>query len=434
MADAIPQNGVISAADVLTKLAPIFIGSGTTTGSETSSSGSDGIAALQNIITEAMGSVNDPAQVQAIISNIMTQAAQTFAPVLAQQNSSGLYNSSTLSMLAAMASGQATAQSAQAVTNFKTSQEQIAATAAGKLADATRTTTQTKATGPSLDPMSTLLTVGGGVAASKAFGAINASAPVQAAKNAVTNFFGGETDGQVADRIGSADTAISQVKGIDAGSLTALPETVADAGVEGGVGAATAGALDDITASAVGAASTDIGSGAIADLAGGIGENVGESVAADAGSDIATTAVADTATSVGEDAGGGIIDDVARSWIVCTEFVKQGRMNKRYYIVGSKEFANYWEYGKRGYYLWAIPAVRHLRKHPDSYLSKFLSVTFNKRIAHIAACANIRGAHWTVSGAIVTHALWYLCAFLAITVCPFLSKPDWLALYNEEKA
>lgn len=430
MADAVPPNGVVSAVDVLTKLAPIFLGSGTTTGSESADS-SAGISNLQDIITQAMGNVNDPAQVQAIISNIMTQAAQTFAPVLAQQNSAGLYNSSTLSMLSAMASGQATAQSAQAVLNFKTSQQQIAAQAAGKLADATRTVSSTKATSPVIDPMSSLLTVGGGILGSKALNAVTSSSAFQGAKDSISSALGfGDTAAEMAARTSGASDAITQVKGIDAGSIvpvdsSVVADTAGDSGILGG-------SLDSLTTDATSAASVDLGASAAVDagssiagdLAGGIGENVGESVAADVGTDVAA--------STAEDTGASALSDLAPSWIICTELVKQGRMNKRYYIIGSKEFANYWEYGKRGYYLWAIPSVKHLRQKPNSWYSKMLCVIMNKRIETIAAHAGVRGANSTIQGELAITVLWLLSAVLAITVCPFCKDPDWLALYGEK--
>lgn len=123
------------------------------------------------------------------------------------------------------------------------------------------------------------------------------------------------------------------------------------------------------------------------------------------------------------------------SWIVCTELMRQGKMPKRYWIYGSKRFANYWEYGKRGYYLWAIPCVKHLRAKPDSLLSKVLEVVFNWRAEYVAACGGLKGAKKTWYGAAITAVLWPVCAFLAVTVCPFLEEEstDWNLVYPSRK-
>lgn len=66
-------------------------------------------------------------------------------------------------------------------------------------------------------------------------------------------------------------------------------------------------------------------------------------------------------------------------WIICSELHRQGRMPSRLYRVGGKKFLTYSPEILRGYYVWAVPSVRHLRKHPNSLYSKFLEVVFNSR-------------------------------------------------------
>jgi hypothetical protein len=117
-------------------------------------------------------------------------------------------------------------------------------------------------------------------------------------------------------------------------------------------------------------------------------------------------------------------------WIVCTELMKQGKMRKSHYLAGWPVFAAYPERGRRGYYLWAIPLVRHLRKKPDSLLSRAAGAVFRWRAENIAAHAGVPGARKLWRGAAVTTVLYPLCAALGAITPP----QDWEAVYREEQA
>jgi soluble cytochrome b562 len=106
----------------------------------------------------------------------------------------------------------------------------------------------------------------------------------------------------------------------------------------------------------------------------------------------------------------------ALEWIVCTELYLQKRLPHRYYRHGFKIFAAHSDKTKQGYYYWAVGAVKHLRKYPNSKLSKFLEVTFNARAEYLAAEAGERVARKTVLGFLVKHITYAICVILSRTV------------------
>jgi hypothetical protein len=124
---------------------------------------------------------------------------------------------------------------------------------------------------------------------------------------------------------------------------------------------------------------------------------------------------------------GGVLKMVG--WIICTELVRQGRMPKRWYVGGAAVFAAYPEAVKQGYYLWAIPSVRHLRKFPNSAYSRFLCTIFNWRIENIAAHRGFR-ARKLLRGAIVTAILWPLCYALGSVMIAAGKTADWKGVYS----
>jgi hypothetical protein len=103
-------------------------------------------------------------------------------------------------------------------------------------------------------------------------------------------------------------------------------------------------------------------------------------------------------------------------WIVCTELVKQKRMPVKYYFLGLRVFDSYDARGKQGYYYWAVPAVKHLRAHPDSLLSKVLEVVMVARAEQLAADANYNFARKTVGGFLAKHLLYAGCWILSRTL------------------
>lgn len=116
------------------------------------------------------------------------------------------------------------------------------------------------------------------------------------------------------------------------------------------------------------------------------------------------------------------------AWIVCTELMRQGRMPKRRWAAGLAPFAAYPERTKAGYYTWAIPAVRHLRKHPCSWRSRALCAIANWRSENIAAKRGVRGARWRLRGALVTAVGYPFCAALGW----FVQPQDWQQVYRGE--
>jgi hypothetical protein len=117
------------------------------------------------------------------------------------------------------------------------------------------------------------------------------------------------------------------------------------------------------------------------------------------------------------------------SWVICSELARQGRLPMRWYVAGARRFAQYDEKIKRGYYIWAIPAVRHLRKHPGSIYSRFLEWTFNHRAEYIAAQAGVRGARKTLAGLATLAGVHAFCWALSRTVAR--QAQDWASLYRE---
>ncbi len=102
-------------------------------------------------------------------------------------------------------------------------------------------------------------------------------------------------------------------------------------------------------------------------------------------------------------------------WILCTEFVKQKRMPVAFYSYGLKEFNSYDQATKDGYYVWAVPALNHLRAHPYSLLSVIMCKLLNARAEQIAAQRGCKRAKRTLLGAFA-KSLSGVCWVLGHTV------------------
>lgn len=144
-----------------------------------------------------------------------------------------------------------------------------------------------------------------------------------------------------------------------------------------------------------------------------------------------TLAAADAMAGIGAVAESAGVEEAivaaAAAWIICTELNKQHRLPTRWYVHGFKEFSSYDEFGKQGYYVWAIPSTQHLRKYPNSWYSNLMEHVFNHRAEYLAAKAGQRGARKTILGAVYTHGLYWLCWGLARTIA---RKPqNWQSLY-----
>lgn len=338
MADT-PAGGV-NIAQLISALAPIFLGSGTqtTTGSPTTntSAGTSNVSANNSSITSnaidpatlasltgiantATNNANNPGpNTDALVHNILTQSAQAFAPVIAQQNSAGLYNTSTLSLLSSEAQARATAAASAAVLNYQTSQQQIAQSALTTIAGDTKTsattgnTTQTgnttnvqnlgptintKVTAPSVPISQSLPTLIGGVIANKAI--------PDGTLSSLT--------GNIGSSISSGFTSLTDALGITQPAVNfaggAVPDgalNLAGAQVGPGVAADAGPALTTATNAAPVAA--EVGGGA--DLAGEAGVDVGATIGANAGTDLGL-AGAEIGGDVGAGVAGGIGADIA---------------------------------------------------------------------------------------------------------------------------
>lgn len=162
-AAAVDSTGLGGIAQLISALAPIFIGSGPTNqNTTTASTGATNQnqtgttsqttvqSAPQNIIDALLASFNnagrlatDPTATQALVDNIIRQSQLAFAPTIANANSAGLYNSSTLGLLAGNASAEAARQAAATVLNFQQGEQQIQSTIGGNLLNALKTTQTT---------------------------------------------------------------------------------------------------------------------------------------------------------------------------------------------------------------------------------------------------------------------------------------------------
>lgn len=349
MVESVPQppNTLGNVSQLISQLAPIFLGSGKATSTTNASPGA--IASNQQIMQQALANSNNPDATNAIVQNIMNKAAVNFAPVIGQQNAAGMYNSSTLSMLSAQASGEATAQSAQAVLNYQTQQQQIAAAASAAGLNASKTTVSQ--TAPAVDPTLSILSAVGslGLNGLKTFfpettksieqsaisGVKSVGNSILDTGKSVVNSITGNTGVDGADAViapsnsaGELGTKVasdvsdfaSDAGGggsgqvLDAGSAVSSVANSAGSSVSsdaasGGILDAASLAGDDAAIDTTGAILGDAGAATAADIAsfGGTAADFG----ADAASSIAGEAAGETASSIAGDVAGGVAGGVA---------------------------------------------------------------------------------------------------------------------------
>lgn len=148
--------------------------------------------------------------------------------------------------------------------------------------------------------------------------------------------------------------------------------------------------------------------------------------ALNAGLDASQLALAPTIAGSAEGLG-ALATAAPAAWIICTELMRQGRLPKRHWVAGASVFSAYPERGKRGYYIWAIPTVRHLRRHPDSMYSKIIGAVFRWRAENIAGHKGVKGARKLWRGAAVTAVLYPMCKIIGA----FLPPIDWQSVYLE---
>lgn len=115
--------------------------SGTNTSSTTSASADPGvIATLKALASTAIGNSTDPSKTTGILSGFLQSAGDAIGAIFGQQSQAGIYNSASTKVESNDVLSRASADAASAVLGYKTSQEQIAASALGQLLQATATT------------------------------------------------------------------------------------------------------------------------------------------------------------------------------------------------------------------------------------------------------------------------------------------------------
>ncbi len=146
-------------------------------------------------------------------------------------------------------------------------------------------------------------------------------------------------------------------------------------------------------------------------------------------------AAASKTQAKGQTAGGLLsavsgVASLVSGWVICTELVKQNRMPRKFWMPGAAVFAAYPEAVREGYFVWAVPSVRHLRANPRSLYSRFLCTIFNARAENIAAHAGVKGARKLIGGAAVTAVLWPLCYSIGAVRIALKKSTDWKGLYR----
>jgi len=187
-------------------------------------------------------------------------------------------------------------------------------------------------------------------------------------------------------------------------------------GLTGAAGLANSlGGLGGLGGAGTGAALSGISSGALpAVIAPGISSaGLGSLAAMNAGTSFAPALAAAAAPA---------------AWIICTELMRQGKLPKRHWAAGLPVFDRYPEIVKRGYYVWAIPSVKHLRQQPGSRYSRLLGVVFRWRAEDIAARRGVKGARKLWRGRAVTAALALPCLAIGLAA----GEQDWRQVYKEK--
>jgi hypothetical protein len=150
-----PRNGVVDAAQIVASLAPSLLGAGR----KTERSGTtENLSANDAVLASVMGDINDPNVMRGVVDNIMTRAAQAFAPAYASEKSAGLYNSNVTSMLRDEYAARATGEASAAVLQHRSQAQQTAAAAAKTQAEGTKETVNYTSQKPAIPGAATAMT------------------------------------------------------------------------------------------------------------------------------------------------------------------------------------------------------------------------------------------------------------------------------------
>ena len=311
MADAtsLQPSAGIDLGKLLTTLAPIFIGSGKTSenATTTQTSGSrttnsfDPFAhgILNSIASQSASNANDSSKTSGLVTDILHKAALSFAPTMAQSNSSGLYNSTTLSNLRSEAQANATAAASKGVLDYQTAQGGLAANAAGVIAGNTKTTDvqsqllqkllSAKQTAPAFNPITTLGGLGVAYGANKLLGSKTVQGLLPSTDSILKSLgITGNSTGATATAP-SATTVDLSFPGITASDTPAAAAAATGAPLASGTEGSLISGFVDTTGAASGTAAIPEGItlGALADTgAAGAGAGAGLLGAADAAGEI----------------------------------------------------------------------------------------------------------------------------------------------------
>lgn len=242
--------GSVLLQSALTSILPGLMGTGNTA-KRTASKGANQQAST------AFSALTKPVDYAGQTSDILTQAAQAFAPAMAGQSAAGLYNSTTLEQLRNESMARATAASSTAINQNETQRANAAANLAGASMQANNTTV----TEQTVDPMQALLT--GGVA-------LAAPSIIKGGKDLLGGIFGGGG--------GGGGTVFDPSKFMDdiAEPLTGAMSSGAGSFMSNIVGGEFGGAMGDVFGGVSGMGGFDIGAKLLSgDFGGALASGIG---------------------------------------------------------------------------------------------------------------------------------------------------------------
>lgn len=369
----------------------------------------------------------------ALVQNILKRAALSFSSELPASHVAGVYNDTVTAQMANEAMARATGEAADAVLKAQTAGLGTAGSISNQRVASGRGTASVK--GPGLGSKAGTIATSAllGQLARKGITKVSdlfktapetTDMPEQLAGPGFQGAAATEDATSVIDSSAMTDAAFGDI-GASASSLIqdAGASTDSLAGVQAGDEgfASIVGTSTEEQAAAAAALGMDV-TGIETATSAGVGAEAGAAAgaegaaAAGAGAEGAAAAgEAGAAASEGAGLGEAAVEGAAL-WVVCTELNRQHRLPNKYYIPGAKVFMQYDEFGKKGYYYWAIPLATHVRKYPNSLLSKAASFVMNRRAEQIAGKKS-------VAGFIFLHSLYWICWILARTLAKDVQIP-----------
>lgn len=207
-AGQIPKSGgdvgSVLLQSVLSTVLPAMLGAGNTTKKRASPEANAQAGT-------AFKSLTTPQDYTGQTADILTRAAQEFAPTLAFQHGAGLYDSTMTTQLSSETQARATAAAQQAILQDKTSRDNAAANLAGASMQANNDTTQ----GNSIDLGQTLL-AGGAMLAAPFL--------MKQGKGLIDSMFGTGGASAVADALTPGSMAAGQIQGMGTEAMKELSQ------------------------------------------------------------------------------------------------------------------------------------------------------------------------------------------------------------------